>query len=63
MGYTQGLTVRDIRKILFDTDFFAAIGTQLMTNKDAMDYLYAKTDQEQVLKVIQRDDYLVIWVV
>jgi hypothetical protein len=57
------MTVREIRKILFDTDFFAAIGTQLMTNKDARDYLYAKTDQEQVLKVIQRDDYLVIWVV
>jgi hypothetical protein len=55
------MTIREIRKVLFDTDFFAAIGTQLMTNKDARDYLYAKTDQERVLNVIEKNDCLLIW--
>jgi hypothetical protein len=55
------MTVREIRKILFDTDMLASINEQDMSNKEARDYLYAKTDQEQVLKVIKRNDYLVIW--
>jgi hypothetical protein len=55
------MTVREIRKILFDTDFFAFIDARLMSNKGARDYLYAKNDQEQVLNVIQKNVYLVIW--
>ena len=61
MGYTQGLTVREIRKILFDTDMLASINEQNMSNKDARDYLYAKNDQEQVLMVIEHNDCLLIW--
>lgn len=61
MGYTQGLTVREIRKILFDTDILASINEQNMSNKEARDYLYAKNDQEQVLSVIEHNDCLLIW--
>ena len=61
MEKTQRLTVREIRKVLFDTGFFAFIGNRLMSNKGARDYLYAKIDQEQVLNVIQKNVYLVIW--
>jgi hypothetical protein len=61
MGYTQGLTVREIRKILFDTDMLASINEQGMSNKDARDYLYAKTDQEQVLITFEKNDCLLIW--
>ena len=61
MGYTQGLTVREIRKILFDTDMLASINEQDMSNKEARDYLYAKNDQEQVLSVIEHNDCLLIW--
>jgi hypothetical protein len=61
MGYTQGLTVREIRKILFDTDMIASINEQNMSNKEARDYLYAKNDQEQVLITFEKNDCLLIW--
>jgi hypothetical protein len=61
MGYTEGLTVREIRKILFDTDMVACINEQNMSNKEASDYLYAKTDQQKVLITLEKNDCLLIW--
>jgi hypothetical protein len=55
------MTIREIRKVLFDTDLFAVIGLDEMTNKEARDYLYAKSDQEKVLNVIEKNDCLLIW--
>ena len=55
------MTIREIRKVLFDTDLFAVIGPDEMTNKEARDYLYAKTDQEKVLNVIENVNHLLIW--
>ena len=55
------MTVREIRKILFDTDMFVVIGPDEMTNKEGRDYLYLETDQERVLNVIENGDHLLIW--
>jgi hypothetical protein len=55
------MTIREIRKILFDTDMLAFINEQDMSNKEARDYLYAKTDQEQVLITFKKNDCLLIW--
>jgi hypothetical protein len=55
------MTIREIRKVLFDTELFAVIGSDEMTNKEARDYLYAKTDQEKVLNVIENVNHLLIW--
>ena len=55
------MTIREIRRVLFDTNLFAVIGPDEMTNKEARDYLYAKTDQEKVLNVIKKNDCLLIW--
>ena len=55
------MTIREIRRVLFDTNLFAVIGPDEMINKEARDYLYAKTDQEQFLNVIKNGDHLLIW--
>jgi galactose-1-phosphate uridylyltransferase len=55
------MTIREIRRVLFDTNLFAVIGPDEMTNKEARDYFYAKTDQEKVLNVIENGNHLLVW--
>ena len=58
---TLKLTVREVRRILFETDKYAVIGDQEMTNKESRDFLYSKDDQEMVLNVIDNKTHLLIW--
>jgi len=58
---TTKLTVREIRRILFETDKYTVIGEDEMTNKESRDFLYAKDDQEEVFNVIDNDTHLLIW--
>ncbi len=58
---TQKLTVREIRRILFETDLYTVIGQDEMTNKESRDFLYQKDDQEQVMNVINNSTHLLIY--
>jgi hypothetical protein len=55
------LTIREIRKILFDTEKYCVIGMYEITNKESRDFLYLKDNQEQILNVIDNDTHLLIW--
>ena len=55
------LTIREIRTILFDTDKYAVIGSEEMTNKESRDFLYAKNNQDEVLNVIDNGTHLLIF--
>jgi len=58
---TTKLTVREIRRILFETDKYTVIGENEMTNKESRDFLFAKDDQEEIFNVIDNDTHLLIW--
>lgn len=55
------LTVREIRRILFETEKYTVIGEGEMTNKESRDFLYSKVNQEEVFNVIDNDTHLLIW--
>ena len=55
------MTIRQIRTILFDTDKYAVIVAQEMTNKESRDYLYAIENQDAVLNVIDNGSHLLVW--
>jgi len=59
-------TVREIRKILFDTDKYTVIGAdertiRIITNEESRNLLYGMTNQEELLNVIDNGAYLLIW--
>lgn len=58
---TIKLTVREIRRILFETEKYTVIGEDEMTNKESRDFLYSKENQEEVFNVIDNDTHLLIW--
>jgi hypothetical protein len=58
---TTKLTVREIRRVLFETDKYTVIGADEMTNKESRDFLFAKDDQEETFNVIDNDTHLLIW--
>lgn len=58
---TNQLTIREIRKILFDSNKYAVIGAEEMTNKESRDYLYNMDDQDSVINVIDNGTHLLIW--
>jgi hypothetical protein len=58
---TSKLTVREIRRILFETEKYTVIGADEMTNKESRDFLYSKENQEEVFNVIDNDTHLLIW--
>jgi hypothetical protein len=58
---TNSLTIREIRKILFDTDKYTVIGSEEMTNKISRDYLYNKKNQDEKMNVIDNGSHLLIW--
>ena len=55
------MTIREIRKILFDTNKYAVIGADEMTNKESRDFLYSKDNQDEVLNVIDNGSHLLIF--
>lgn len=57
---TSKLTVREIRRILFETEKYTVIGEDEMTNKESRDFLYSKENQEEVFNVIDNDTHLLI---
>jgi hypothetical protein len=55
------MTVREIRRLLFETDKYAVIGEDEMTNKESRDFLYAIDDQDKNYNVIDEGSHLLIW--
>ena len=55
------MTVREIRRVLFETEYYTVIGQHEMTNKESRDFLYAIEDQDLVLNIIDNDSHLLIW--
>jgi hypothetical protein len=58
---TTKLTIREIRRILFETEKYTVIGADEMTNKESRDFLYSKENQEQEMNVIDNKTYLLIY--
>ena len=58
---TKQMTIREIRKILFDSDKYAVIGSEEMTNKESRDFLYEKSNQDQFMNVIDNGSHLLIY--
>lgn len=47
------MTIREIRKVLFDTEYGVTINSVEFTNKDARDFFYMFDNQDKVLEVIK----------
>jgi len=75
-NYTKELTVRQARKLLFDSEKYAIIQKvriladtipiivheeKTMTNKESRDYLYSLYNQEEKINVIDNGTHLLIW--
>jgi hypothetical protein len=61
MKNSKEMTIREIRKVLFDTEKYTVIGADEMTNKESRNFLYAKDNQEEVMNVIDNGSHLLIW--
>jgi hypothetical protein len=55
------MTVREIRRLLFETDKYTVIGEDEMTNKESRDFLYAIDNQDKNYNVIDEGSHLLIW--
>jgi len=55
------ITVRQIRRILFDTDKYTVIGSDERTNEDSRNLLYGMSNQDELLNVIDKGTHLLIW--
>jgi hypothetical protein len=55
------MTVREIRRLLFETDKYTVIGEDEMTNKESRDFLYAIDNQDKAYNVIDEGSHLLIW--
>jgi len=58
---TNQMTIREIRKILFETEKYTVIGAHEMTNKESRDFLYTKVNQDELMNVIDNVSHLLIW--
>jgi hypothetical protein len=58
---TLKLTVREIRRILFETEKYTVIFADEMTNKESRDFLYAKDNQDETFNVIDNNTHLLIF--
>ena len=54
-------TVKEIRRILFETNKYTVIGSDEMTNKESRYYFYLKENQEEILNVIDNGTHLLVW--
>ena len=55
------MTIREIRRVLFETEQYTVIGADEMTNKESRDFLYAKDNQDETMNVIDNGSHLLIW--
>ena len=55
------MTIREIRKILFDADKSAIINGDEMSNKESRDFLYAQDNQDDLMNVVDFGDKLFIY--
>jgi len=55
------MTVREIRRLLFETDKYTVIGEDEMTNKESRDFLYVIDNQDKIYNVIDEGSHLLIW--
>jgi hypothetical protein len=55
------MTIREIRVVLFQSNKYAVIGSEEMTNKEIRDFLYEKDNQDEVMNVIDNTTHLLIW--
>jgi hypothetical protein len=55
------MTIREIRRVLFETEKYTVIGPNEMTNKESRDFLYEKEDQDELINVIDNGSHLLIW--
>jgi hypothetical protein len=55
------MTVREIRRLLFETDKYTVIGEDELTNKESRDFLYAIDNQDKTYNVIDEGSHLLIW--
>ena len=55
------MTIREIRRVLFETEKYTVIGSDEMTNKESRDFLYVKDNQDEVMNVIDNNSHLLIW--
>jgi hypothetical protein len=55
------MTIREIRRVLFETNKYTVIGADEMTNKESRDFLYSKDNQQEVVNVIDNGTHLLIW--
>ena len=55
------MTIREIRRVLFETEKYTVIGADEMTNKESRDFLYAKDNQAETMNVIDNGSHLLIW--
>ncbi len=58
---TTQMTIREIRRVLFETEKYTVIGSDEMTNKESRDFLYEKDNQDEVMNVIDNNSHLLIW--
>ena len=58
---TTQMTIREIRRVLFETEKYTVIGSDEMTNKESRDFLYVKDNQDEVMNVIDNNSHLLIW--
>jgi hypothetical protein len=58
---TTKMTIREIRRVLFETEKYTVIGSDEMTNKESRDFLYAKDNQDETMNVIDNGSHLLIW--
>jgi hypothetical protein len=55
------MSIREIRRVLFETEKYTVIGANEMTNKESRDFLYLKENQDEKLNVIDNETHLLIW--
>jgi hypothetical protein len=65
MTVRNTMTIREIRKALYDTGYDVTINAIEFTNKQARNFFYVFDNQDKVLKVIHLDlsEILAIWIV
>ena len=57
------MSIREIRKVLFDTDNTVIINSVEMSNAKARGFLYIFENQDKLVKVITIDSCMQIWLV
>ena len=55
------MTVREIRRVLFETEKYSVIGVDEMTNKESRNFLYEKDNQDETMNIIDNGSHLLIW--